>query len=739
MSTTSHEPTVRTDPATRLARLLRHPSALVENVLGSLATASLSLVGVVLVTRLWHASWSAPWQTSGDANLMAMTVRNMQRTGWFQTSDLLNAPLGQDMRGYPSALGDLWNALGLKVLSLALPPAVVLNVAYLMTFVLVAVSAYLCLRLLRVPFWFAVALGATYSWLPYHFLRGIGHLYLSDYAAVPIACILALAVLRKDLGRWLVARRSRLVLATLGAIVIGGTGLYYAVFTIALLGTAAVIALLRGRWRPALLAVGFGTASAAVLAASAIPTLLYRASGGVVAVEGRSYAATEYYGLKITNLLLPLGDHRVPALAALRDATGTSYIPGEGSEMLGLIAGTGFVLAALAVLAVRNDGGLWRRLRPLGSVAVMAVLWSTVAGLNGVLAATGLAQLRAWNRMSVVIGFAAIAATGLTMTALARAARRRVSWSEPVRTVAVMGVAGLVAVVGLLDQTNDDLIPDYPRIQNEWASDEAYFTEVEARLGTGAALFQLPVVPFPENPPVHHMVDYQHLRGYLHSDLAWSYGGVKGTDADWQQATMSAGVTGALPSIVAAGFTAVYVDRDGYDDRGRAVERELQDATGEEPFVDGSGDLAVYDLRDYAARLAAQGLVPDREDALTPTRLVPGEGMYLPEQGGGSTFRWLAARSHATVLNPADEPRTMVLRATLRAASPSASVTITLGDQEHRFTLDEGRLDVEMTFEAQPGKTPLVIATNSESTPTTPGDARDLRLQAMDLVLVPQP
>lgn len=721
----------------RVVATLRHPSPLVENVLGSLASAALALVGATLVLRLWHARWGMPWQLSGDANLAMMTVRNMQHSGWFQASDLLNAPLGQDMRGYPSALGDLWNAVGLKVMSLGLSAATTIDLAYLLSFATIAVSAYLCLRLLRVPFWLAVALGAVYSWLPYHFLRGIGHLYLSNYATIPIACILVLAVLRPDLGRWLAARRSRLLVATVGAVVIGGTGLYYAVFTVVLLATAGLIAVARRRWRAGLLAVGFGTAIVAVVAASAIPNLLYRWSGGVVAVEGRSYAATEYYGLKITNLLLPLSSHRIPALGALRDATSSSFIPGEGSETLGLLAAVGLVVAALAALAVQRDTVLTRRLRPLGALAVMAILWSTVAGLNGVLAAVGLAQLRAWNRMSVLVAFAAIAGTGLTLAALARAARGRVTWSDPLRVVAAMVTAAAVSVVGLLDQSSNGFIPDYPRIDAKWSSDEAYFRELESRLGRGAEVFQLPVVPFPENPAIHDMADYEHLRGYLHSDLAWSYGGLKGTDADWQAAALSAGLTGALPSLVAVGYDAVYINRLGYGDRGQAVEKELRAATGETPFVDKTGDLAVYDLRDYARELEAEGRVPSREDALRPTRLVPGAGMYGLEESGDSLFRWLAARSEATVVNPAGTSRAVVLRATLRAASPAARVTVTVGGTSQELTLVDGRGDLAVAFEAPPGSTTITIETDSAPTPTTPGDARDLRLQAMDLVVVP--
>ena len=67
-------------------------------------------------------------------------------------------------------------------------------------------------------------------------------------------------------------------------------------------------------------------------------------------------------------------------------------------------------------------------------------------------------------------------------------------------------------------------------------SEKAFVHRVEDLLGEDAEIFQLPIVPFPENPPVYRMSDYDHLRAYLHSDtLGWSYGGVKGRASDWQQ------------------------------------------------------------------------------------------------------------------------------------------------------------------------------------------------------------
>ncbi len=78
-------------------------------------------------------------------------------------------------------------------------------------------------------------------------------------------------------------------------------------------------------------------------------------------------------------------------------------------------------------------------------------------------------------------------------------------------------------ILGLVGTNPAFLISDHDVTAASWASDRALVAEVELVFGSVAQVFQLPIVPFPEHPPVNRMVDYDHLRGYLHSDsLGWS-------------------------------------------------------------------------------------------------------------------------------------------------------------------------------------------------------------------------
>jgi hypothetical protein len=725
--------------ADRRRRLARR---LLPELAWAATSAVLAVLGMAAVIRLWKGNLNIPLSSAGDVMLSLMVVKNMQVTGWFQTTPYLGYPFGQDLAAYPSSVGDFWHMVVLKVLSLFLTPAAAVNVFYVGGFAVVAVFAYGALRWLRISRPLSCALAVTYALIPYHFLRGESHLLLSAYYALPVAVVLAVAIYTGRSSTWISHRRPTAAgwAALAGAVLLAGTGLYYAVFALVLIAAAGVLASLASNRTPPLLsAIALCAVIGAGLGLGALPNLLFQGvPGSAFAVDGRSYGATEFYGLKITNLLLPFGLHRVQALADLRGATADSPIPGEGSETLGILGVAGLVIIVVAVLLprIRARMPLAERFQPLGVLALVAILCGTVAGLNSLLAVMGFAQLRAWNRISILIAFLALAGLGLALDATLR----RVRWRRPRSArITAVGVAGALMLVALFDQTSDALIPDYPSTAAGWNSDAAYFASVQDELGAGAPVFQLPYAPFPENPPIADMTDYSHLRGYLHSDLKWSYGGVKGQESEWQPVALENGITSALPLIVGAGFEGLYINRLGYVDRGAAVEAQILAEIGPQvPLVNADKTLVTYDQRPYAERLRAAGAVPDNSAIFSPVRLVYGAGCYLPEASGADAWHWAQATATVSVTNPADEDRTVRVTGEVRVATPGASVTIeAAGTTQHLTAGPEGSVavDVELPVGAR-GEAPMTFTTDSAPTPTTANDPRDLRQQLLNLQVV---
>ena len=119
-------------------------------------------------------------------------------------------------------------------------PIVALNLFYLLTFPLAALTAFLVLRRLGVGTPGAFAASVLFALLPYHFLRGEDHLFLAAYWAVPLGAFLVLSVLADT--PLVTPLRSRRTLAILAAcVIVGSAAVYYAAFTLVLLAVGAVV------------------------------------------------------------------------------------------------------------------------------------------------------------------------------------------------------------------------------------------------------------------------------------------------------------------------------------------------------------------------------------------------------------------------------------------------------------------------------------------------------------------
>ena len=96
----------------------------------------------------------------------------------------------------------------------------------------------------------------------------------------------------------------------------------------------------------------------------------------------------------------------------------------------------------------------------------------------------------------------------------------------------------------------------------------------------------------------YHMNDYQHFRAAIQSKtLRWSYGAIKGrADATWQQATAALPAPAMISALRAKGFSAIWVQFNGYQDGGAAIRRELNRQIGPPMVVKADGLFAVWRL-----------------------------------------------------------------------------------------------------------------------------------------------
>ena len=330
-----------------------------------------------------------------------------------------------------------------------------------------------------------------YSLLPYHFYRGQDHLCLASYFLIPPMVVVVLRIyLDRDAPRegergpvrWWNRRAPTGPWAVPVCLFMGCGGIYYAFFSCYLLLVAGVAAGLRRRRLGPLVGAGLliGVVIAAVLANLA-PKLLYdlRHGPNPTAVS-RSPLESEFYGLRIAQLLAPIEGHRLPWLARLRATLGENlptllhkdeaYHPAPGA-----VASVGFLLLLGRFLARRSSA--WpKALDGLALLNLAALLLAVTGGLGTVFNLLVSPMIRCYNRMSIFIACFALFALALLWEEL----RTRLPAFR--HRLAGQVALGLVLVGGILDQTSPAFVPPYARLREAFASDADFVGGIEAAL-----------------------------------------------------------------------------------------------------------------------------------------------------------------------------------------------------------------------------------------------------------------
>ena len=726
----------RPDDAGRLDRVVRSPAP------AYLVTALVTLAATTWVLKLWRADWSVPFYYAGDALAVSAHFKTLLETGWYESQPLLGAPIGQTYHDFPTA--DNLNFAAGRVLGVLFGDwAVAMNVYYVLGFVLCAIGGLFFLSRVGVSRLLAMALAVLFALAPYHFVRNENHLWLASYFLLPVALWVVWLVAT---GQPLWTRRagvSNPVLAVLtgrGAGVFVGLALaaasstYYAFFSIVLLAVAGVAAFWRHRsWRRFVGAIAAGGVLAASAVANMLPDTIYawqngESNGGLT----RSPVETEFYAFKLTQLLLPIPNHRIAALGDLRDFYDAYYPFPSETPVLGAVAAAGFV--ALLVLALVTlfgrrrtaaattpaESDRFRTLRVLAALSILAFLFGTLGGVSSLLSFLT-SDLRGWNRLSIVIGLLSLAAVGLVAdVVLTRLARWRPRWRRA--PVLLSGLLALVLVGGgVLDQTNSGAVPTYAANDASFSSDQAFFSEVQDEVGQGADVLQLPYVDFPEASTPNGLSYTEFLKPYLHTQgVHWSAGGIKGrATSEWVQSLQEYPGSSIADQLAVVGFSAVLVDRQGYADSGDEIERSLEPTLGAPALVSPGGRWALYsmptDLTDAAAALPADERQQLVDEITDPPVARPGSTDVA--SGGDDTVNSVVVQNDRDTAVPA------TLEIDLTTLPSVTSVVVTASGTTRVVPVDESSATVTLDLDLAPGVTTVTLEGSTDGGETTLGQS----------------
>jgi len=523
----------------------------------------------------------------------------------------LNAPFEANWTDWPS-LDELHGLISV-LLTKAFGIFGGLNAALLLGHLLAAGTFFFVARVTGCSALWSFVGGLAYGLSPYMFAQSPHHSGVQWAWHVPLFTLV---------WRWVATDPGiapwspRFKQATAIGFLAGLLNIYYTNALCQLTLVGAAIRYLRTRARPAFLgALAVIGAAAIGFATSNLDTWTYKAVHG--ANDGalvREYKWLEIYGLKIKDLFIPPVTHHSDTLAnfsrthrqaaPLLDEDGASYQGIVGLACLLWLAGTA---VNCMIRGHENDV-------PIEAWWVLwIVLMFTTGGLNALVAATtGFTMFRGGCRYSIVI---------LAITLL-WAARRLSAMQAEAETksgdiaTGRLWMAGAAILCGLIFW---DQVPRAPtrelraQIDRQVAADREFTEQMEATLPDGAMVFQLPVMDFPE-APIPGVPPYDHFRPYLFSKhLRFSFGTHKGREREkWQPAVQGKFFEGAtldqqagvirvnetnarvaVDELKRLGFSAIYVNRNGFPDRGKGIEEALLDLGYTKPVIrNATGDLA---------------------------------------------------------------------------------------------------------------------------------------------------
>ena len=368
----------------------------------------------------------------------------------------------------------------------------------------------------------ALVAGVLFAFLPYHLLRNQSHLFLTSYYAIPLG-----RLARRDDRRGPhaarprgqapdAARRRRLprrrrrveLLRRLRA-----AACSVCVVPVAAIARRSRRVLVQGAAVIALVGASFTLCHA--------PAIVYPLLHGPNdAVAERLPGESELFGLKLAYMVIPRPEHRVErpgAAAASATSPRRRCAPRASRPSIGLggDARPGRRDRRPAVDRARRraarrcaDGGS----PPPARSRSIAFAVGTIGGVSTLIALELSPQVRAWNRLSLVIAFAALLALALALTALGDRLRAR---GRP-RLDRGRGHGRRRRP----RHPRPDLAARRPGLRADRrrvAGRRGLRRPMQDRFPAGTKVLQLPYMSYPENGSVLGVGDYDLFKGYLHS------------------------------------------------------------------------------------------------------------------------------------------------------------------------------------------------------------------------------
>ena len=578
----------------------------------------------------WRRDFKVPFGFTIDSLFYLMQAKSTVDNGWWWFNPMVGAPLGLDELAFP-ANGNVDQGLVWLVSWLVADPLAAVNLTWLLMLAISGVAATWCLRTLGRSTPVAIVVGTLFALTPYALYKNIAHFGMAIYL-VPFVCTIGL-----QLASGRLPERGYLKGPGLGLLVgsglIGFNYIYYPFFACFFIALATAIGFFSFRTRRILAAGTFVlTVIAGCTAANLAPSLYsWHRQGRPIIFIDKVPSQAEIYGLKIRTLVSPTIHHWFPPFRKWIEKEQMSQYPLETENVtsrLGLVGTIGFMgllgLLLAPAVAARSDGG--RLCLAASQLVVAGLLLATTGGLGAVFNLLVTPDIRAYARICPFLAMFALIGIATAIDAVPSHSRWR-----------LLLTAGVLAI-GLADQSTAaaGMNNEYPTIAAELPGLKGFVQQMEQSLPENAMVLQLPFRrTFLNEIGAVRMRPYEHLKLYLVSrHLRWSYPALTNDQAGWEEA--AARLTPAqLPMQMSVeGFSAIVIDRYGYEDNGQSVATAVQDVLGEGSVLAETERYVAFDLRTLAGRAALPRLPVHPEPMSVGMRPCTGQTPMTVERAG---------------------------------------------------------------------------------------------------------
>ena len=150
-------------------------------------------LALCVVLELWRADLGVPFRDTDDAIAAQAFVKTLLEKGHYYHTDRAGAPFGMELRDYPLPESLTFSEMRLLAWLLRTRnPIRVVNCFFLLTFFLTTLAALFVFRHFKVATLPALTASVLYAFVPYHFFRGVSHIFLTAYYLIPLTVMVIL-------------------------------------------------------------------------------------------------------------------------------------------------------------------------------------------------------------------------------------------------------------------------------------------------------------------------------------------------------------------------------------------------------------------------------------------------------------------------------------------------------------------------------------------------------------------